>query len=209
MSITPTEEVTTPTEEVPIPTDKKSSKGALITGAVILGLLILAAGTGAIVYYAVKKKDDDDVSVLVIDQETAILSYDTYWPECQGQIFVNEKAKELYSIDVRIYDKYTYGVMHVELYNGLIGSGNLIAKSSSKIGQGWTSFDFPTHPILSTPDYVYTFVIVPDNGQDVAVYYNDGANLGQGKRIIYNFTTKEETDGPAGSSLTFKLFATT
>ena len=220
MTTTPNEEVTTPNEEVTTPANKKSSKTTLIAaGAIVLGLLILAAGIGGIVYYVNKKDDDnnndddnipivDDDAVLVIDEETAILSYDTYWPECQGQIFANQTAKELYSIDVRIYDTYTYGSMHVELYNGLIGSGNLIAKSSSKVGQGWTSFDFPTHPILSVPDYLYTFLIVPDNKQDVAVWYNDAANLEQGKRIIYNFTTKEETDGPAGSSLTFKLYAT-
>ena len=211
MATTSAEDVTMPTEDVTTPTDKKTSKMTLIaTGAIVLGLLILVAGIGGAVYYVKKNETpivDDDV-VPVIDQETAMASYDAYWPECQGQIFTNQTAENLYSIDVRIEDKKKYGSMHVELYDGLIDSGNLIAKSSSKIGQGWTSFDFPTHPILSIPDYSYTFLIVPDNGQDVAVWYNDDANLEQGKRIIYNFTTKKETDGPAGSSLTFKLYAT-
>lgn len=215
----PTEETTTPTEEGATleeenaaPTDKKSSKSVLIAGIVILGLLILAAGTGAIIYYINKKKDDDnipiveDVPVYVIDQETGAVAPDIIWPECEGQIFVNETAKELYSIDVRIYDKYNYGPIHLELYDKIFGS--LIAKSSSESGEGWTTFDFATRPILKVPNYTYSFIVVPDDYQDVAIWYNDEAHLESGKEVLYNYMTKEVLEGPAGSSLTYKLYAT-
>ena len=202
MTAIPTEGATTSMKE-------KSSKGALIAGAVILGLLILAAGTGAIVYY-VRKNDEppivDDDAVLVIDQETAVEAPDIMWPECQAQLFVNQTAKELYSIDVRVNDKKNYGPMHVELYDN--ETGVLIAKSSTKDGQGWTTFNFSTRPKLLAPQYVYIFIIVPEDGQTVSIWYNDDARIEQTERFLYNYITKEILDGPGGSSLTFKLYAT-
>ena len=208
---TPREEVATPTEELTTPTDKKSSKKTLVAGAVILGLLILVAGIGGIVYY-VRKNDEapivDDDAVLVIDQETAAVAPNVTWPQCSGQIFVNQTAKKLYSIDVRINEDHSYGSMHVEVYDGVVGTSYPIARSSSKVGRGWTTFDFPTYRILQIPDHTYSFIIVPENEQTVATWYNDNANLEQGKRIVYDYTTHEVSDGPAGSSLTFKLYAT-
>ena len=243
-AITTSEELATPAEEMTTPADKKSSKSLLIAGAVILGLLLVAAGTGAIVYYVNKKNDNNDddnndddnndddnndddnndddnndddnndddnndvIPLLMIDQETAAVAPNVTWPNCSGQIFVNSNAKELYSIDVRIYDKYSYGPVHVEIYDGLVGTTSYIAKSSTKTGQGWTSFEFPTHPILKIPDHTYSFIIVPENKQVVATWYNDNAGLEQGKRIVYDYTTHEYSEGPAGSSLTFRLLAT-
>lgn len=228
MTATPTKEVTTPAEDVTSPTDKKSSKTTLIaTGAIVLGLLILAAGTGAIVYYAVKKDDDDDhddddgdvpvgnnasaendTPVYVIDQEYATYEGNLIWPNCHGEVFTNPTAKELYSIDVKISDYQNFGSMHVELYIGVVGTNGYIAKSSTKNGQGWTSFDFPTHPTLLSLDCTYTFLIVPENKQDVAVWYTDGANMHSNRRIVYDYTTQGISFATSGSSLTFKLYAT-
>ena len=205
----PAEGSLTPTEEATTSTNKKSSKSALIVGAVILGLLIIAGGTGAIVYYATKKKEEDDVPTYVINQQSAADVTDVTWPNCAGQIFVNQDAKKLYSINVRIYDKYNYGPMHVELYDGVVGTASYIAKSSSKDGQGWTTFDFPTYPILQIADHTYSFIIVPENKQTISTWYNDNADLEQGKIIYYNYTTYEHSERPTGTSLTFQLYATT
>ena len=205
------EEVTTPTEDLTTATDKKSSKKTLVAGAVILGLLILVTGIGGIVYY-VRKNDEppivDNDAVLVIDEETAALITEVTWPYCAGQIFANQTAKKLYSIDVRIDDKSSSGPMHVELYDGVVGTTSYIAKSSSKNGQGWTSFDFPTYRILQIPDHIYSFIIVPENKQTISTWYNDNAGLEQGKIIFYNYTTNVHSERSTGSSLTFKLYAT-
>ena len=208
---TPGEEVITPTEELTTPADKKSSKKILVAGAVILGVLILVAGIGGIVYYV--RKDDEppivnDDAVLVIDEETAVVAPNVTWPKCAGQIFVNRTAKKLYSIDARINEDRSYGPMHVELYDGVVGTTSFIAKSSTKVGQGWTTFDFPTSPILQIPDHTYSFIIVPENKQTIATWYNDNAGLEQGERIVYDYTTHGYSKGPVGSSLAFKLYAT-
>lgn len=200
---------TTSTEEVTTPTDKKSSKTILIVGAVILGLLIIAGGTGAIIYYTTKKEDDDDVPTYVIDQESAILTVNPVWPACTGQLFVNQTAKKLYSIDVKFSDEHNYGPTHVELYFNKIDTHNLIAKSITKDAQGWTTFDFTSYPVLQTSNSTYIFMVVPDNDQALSIWYDNKANLGLGRKIWYNIINGVYSEDAPGSSLTFRLSATT